>query len=138
MEAARPLVCEEYRDGIMALLDGEIEEPQRAVVEYHVQTCPHCRCEYARFQQLTALTSRVHFRSPEQTIWTLYYSCVCHKIALSGGWVLWSAGALLLILTGMLMMFGFSACPLATVLGAISMSAGLSLLWLSYFCNCKH
>lgn len=121
----------------MALLDGEIAENERAVVERHVRTCPHCHNEFDRFQRLNSLTDQVHFSEPREATWVYYYSGVCRKIEVGGGWALWSAGALLLVMTGSLMLFGFNNCPLAATLGVIAMMSGVALLWLSYFCNCK-
>lgn len=122
----------------MALLDGEIEESDRAVVEQHVRTCPHCHCEFENFQRLNSLTRKIRFAPPpRETVWVHYYAGVCRKIEAGGGWAVWSAGALLLVMTGTLMLFGFTNCALAATLGVIAMMAGVALLWLSYFCNCK-
>lgn len=121
----------------MALLDGEICDDEHAAVEQHVRTCRRCRCEYAQLQELNDLTSRLRFATPGEAVWNHYYSGVCRKIETRGGWALWSAGALLLVLTGVLMIFGCPGNGLSAALGVIAMTAGVSLLWLSYFCNCK-
>ncbi len=132
------MVCDQYREEMMALLDGEVEEKDRAGIESHVLICPECRCELDRFERLNRLTDGIRFSAPGDLVWEHYYSGVCRKLEAAGGWVVWSAGSLLLVATGSLMLFGFSQCALATLLGVISMTAGIGLLWLSYFCNCKH
>lgn len=131
------MACDDYRIVMMALLDGEIEQEEQTAVEQHVRSCRRCRSEYAQLQELNALTSRMRFIKPQEAVWAHYYSGVCRKIEARGGWALWSAGALLLVTTGVLMMFGCPGNGLAAALGVISMLAGVSLLWLSYFCNCK-
>jgi anti-sigma factor RsiW len=131
------VVCEQYRDGLMALVDGELPEEERNGIESHVRTCPHCHHEYERFEQLNHLTHRCSFSTPPEIPWQDYYRGVCRKMESRASWVYWSAASLALVFSGSLMFLGFSHNMLAVLLGMTAIGFGAALLWLSYFCSCS-
>jgi anti-sigma factor RsiW len=45
--------CEEYREMISALLDGELPEAERAALEAHIASCAACAETYDAFAALT-------------------------------------------------------------------------------------
>jgi anti-sigma factor RsiW len=130
------VVCEQYREGLMALIDGELPDSERDGVETHVRTCPHCHHEYERFEQLNHLTHLCSFPSPPDFSLQNYYRGVCRKLESQASWLYWSAASLVLVLSGSLMFFGFSHNTIAIMLGTIAIGFGAALMWLSYFCNC--
>lgn len=130
------MACEEYRNGMMALLDGELPAGEKVGVEHHLQNCPHCMAEYQRFEQLTCLTSFTPPSLPFDFSWQLYYRGVCRKMETRATWASWSFVSLLLISTGTLMFFSAPQDVLAVTIGLLAIACGCATTWLSYFCSC--
>lgn len=131
------MLCEQYRDMLMALLDGELPEAERMAAERHLHTCRECSAEYHRFMKLLHLTHQVHFPTPKESVWQQYWSGVCRKMTGHVAWISWASGAVFLAMVGGLMIFGFSHSALAFILGALALATGACLLGMSYFCNCN-
>lgn len=131
------MLCEQYRDTLMALLDGELPEAERMAAERHLLNCPECSAEYQRFHKLLNLTHQVQFPCPKDSVWQAYWSGVWRKMSGQIAWVSWASGALFLALVGGLMIFGFAHSALAYMLGTFAICTGGCLLYLSYFCNYK-
>ncbi len=49
------LTCREICDFVMAYLDGELPERERAVFETHLQICPECVCYLQTYQATVRL-----------------------------------------------------------------------------------
>jgi len=131
------VACEEYRNGLMALLDGELPESERVCVEHHLLTCPHCTAEYERFEQLALLTTFLPPSPPSQFSWNTYYRGVCRKMESRASWASWSFLALLLVTTGTLMLATSTGHLLVASVGFAALACGAVVMWLSYFCNCE-
>lgn len=141
------MVCEEFREGMMALLDGEIANDQeRADIERHVATCPCCGEDYRSFRDLGRLTdgclARATRRGVSDTTASAfvatddYFRCVCRKMECAGSWRAWTGVSAALMGAGLLMIFGFQGRPLAIAVGAVAIAWGAGLLWLGRFCAC--
>lgn len=94
------MTCREYRDLMMAFVDGELDAPQRKAFEDHIAGCPGCAAELAQFQKLKSLTDCVALAEPEDRIWQQYWDSVYNRIERGLGWILFSIAAILLILYG--------------------------------------
>ncbi|MBX7246884.1 MAG: zf-HC2 domain-containing protein [Candidatus Sumerlaeaceae bacterium] len=121
----------------MAFLDGELDEELCQQVRAHIENCPACRRDFQKFASLSSLTHQVKFSEPRDRVWDYYYRGVCHKMAGRSGLQYWALGSLTMVMVGNLMLFAFSHNLLGLTLGVVAIMAGLSMLWMSYFCNCK-
>jgi len=129
-------MCEKYRESLMALMDNELSTKDKLSVEEHMLHCTACRHEFESFTQLNNLATRILNNHSQSIDWDSYYKGVCRKMNSRASWMAWSIGSLLLVVSGSLMLFGLGNRPLAMLLGAMAISSGVGLLWLSYFCSC--
>lgn len=132
------VVCEQYQFSIMALLDGEVTEAEKLEIEDHLHECISCYTEYTNQRDIHELTtSAVTAGLPGDYSWDNYYRDVCRKMEHGASWAAWSGVALLLVLAGCLMIFGFRGSGLAILVGSIAFAVGAGLVFVSYFCNCS-
>jgi mycothiol system anti-sigma-R factor len=57
------LACNEVLNSFILLIDGQMEEPEIALVEVHIATCPACEAELAHEQSMRQLMQDVLRRS---------------------------------------------------------------------------
>lgn len=132
------MICEGYREGLMALLDGELTESERPRIEDHLCHCPECHDEYQRYEKLLRLTRNFHYPEiPRELRRRHYWGGICRRLRSRNMWACWIAAACGLIIAGNLMIFGFPPLTLAPIIGAAACFAGTFLMWLSYFCSRK-
>jgi predicted anti-sigma-YlaC factor YlaD len=137
MEVGMAVVCERYREAMMAFLDDELPEVEKPDLETHLQNCPCCNHEFRSYQKLNTLACQCQFMCPGDVVSQEYWTRVCRKMEQRAAWTHWAAGAILLLLIGNLMIFGSAHNALMLLLGTLALVAGVSLLWMSYYCNCK-
>lgn len=127
--------CEEAKPLIMALLDGEIEEAQKRLLERHLQSCYACAKELEEFRQLKELTEGVTLMEPESRIWQEYWSRVYNRIERALGAVLLAvSAAALLIFAGFKAVEGLIKDPslaLSLKVAILAAIAGFVLLLVS-------
>jgi anti-sigma factor RsiW len=132
------VVCEQYRDGLMALLDGEIAGNDRTEVERHLCECPACQTEFHRYERLLHLSHQLIPDLPCEQEFQPYWDGVCRKMHVHRPWLSWQTGAAIMLLAGLLMMFGFPGTMLLPrLLGAIAIVAAGTVLWMGHYCNSK-
>jgi hypothetical protein len=129
-------MCTKYRESLMALMDNELSTTEKIRVEEHMLHCTACRTEFDSLTQLNDLTSHIIKTQSQSVDWDSYYRGVCRKMDSKASWMAWSVGSLLLVISGSLMLFGLGNRPLAMLIGAMAIAAGIGTLWLSYFCSC--
>lgn len=129
------MTCQEYKDFMMAYLDGELNDEQRRAFEQHLAGCPDCTREMAEFTRLKQITDSVTLLEPEDRLWDAYWGGVYNRIERGIGWVLFSVAAILLVIYG-----GFTAIekviqdPGVSMLlkaGLLVLLAGLAILFVS-------
>ncbi len=127
--------CEEAEPLMMALLDGEIEEAQRRLLERHLQSCYACAKELEEFRQLKELTEGVTLMEPEARLWQEYWSRVYNRIERALGAVLLAVSAsALLIFAGFKAVEGLIKDPslaLSLKVAILAAIAGFVLLLVS-------
>src|SRR5437868_1699808 len=101
-------MCEAYRDDLMGLVDGELDESHRQKIESHLHQCSTCSSEFRRLKSLVTLADRCLFATSPEIEWNHYWQGVCRKMERRAKWHYWAAGAVFLVLTGNVMFFGFS------------------------------
>ena len=129
------MACQEYRDLMMAFLDGELNEPDRQRFQDHLDSCTACSQEFAEFGRLKDMTDGVALAEPEDRIWEDYWGQVYNRAERSLGWILFSLAAIGLLIYG-----GFECIESIIASGQVAMGlkcillvliVGLSILFVS-------
>jgi anti-sigma factor (TIGR02949 family) len=60
------LACNEVLNSFILLIDGQMEQPEIALVEVHIATCPACEAELAHEQSMRQLMQDVLRRSCDE------------------------------------------------------------------------
>ncbi len=94
------MTCREYKDVMMAYLDGELEEKQIKQFQAHLKDCPQCRQELDEFVSLKKITDSVSLVEPEDQVWDQYWDNVYNRLERRMGWVFFSIAGILLGLFG--------------------------------------
>jgi len=94
------MTCREYKDVMMAYLDGELEEKRIKQFQAHLKNCPQCRQELDEFVSLKKITDSVSLVEPEDRVWDQYWDNVYNRLERRMGWVFFSIAGILLGLFG--------------------------------------
>jgi len=131
------VICERYRESLMALLDNELPESERHNVMLHLQECHECRTEYEELRNLVGQLNTLRFPAPKPEFWDDYYQGVCERMQRSARWGIWGAAAVGLLILANVLFFAFPASGLCITLGSLALVSGAATLWLTYYCNCS-
>ena len=94
------MTCREYKDVMMAYLDGELENDQIKTFQAHLKDCPECRQDLEQFTSLKEITDSVSLVEPEDRVWDQYWDKVYNRLERRMGWVFFSIAGILLGLFG--------------------------------------
>lgn len=129
------MVCRDFKDLLMAYLDGELEDEKKREFEKHLSSCSECSSELEDFKKLKQITDEVTLAEPEDKIWQQYWSNVYNRAERTVGWILFSVSAiLLLIYAGFKLIEQIIDDPtIGTLLkaGLLVLIAGLAVLFVS-------
>ena len=89
--------CQDYKDLMMAYLDGELDAEQQKTLEQHLTSCGKCSAELKEFKELKHLTDNVKLIEPEDRIWNQYWGNIYNRIERGIGWILFSIPAVILL-----------------------------------------
>lgn len=117
------MACQEYRNLMMAFLDGELNEPDQQRFQGHLDQCPACTREFAEFGRLKDMTDGMALAEPEDRIWEDYWGQVYNRAERSLGWILFSLAA-----TGLLIYGGFECIENIIANGQVAMALKCILL----------
>lgn len=92
------MACREFKDLLMAYLDGELEDEKRSELEKHLSGCSQCRGEIEDFKKLKQITDEVRLAEPEDKIWQRYWGNIYNRTERTLGWILFSVSAILLLI----------------------------------------
>jgi predicted anti-sigma-YlaC factor YlaD len=112
------MTCREYKDVMMAYLDGELENEQIKTFQAHLKDCPECRQDLEQFTSLKEITDSVSLVEPEDRVWDQYWDNVYNRLERRMGWVFFSIAGIVLGLFG-----GFK------VVEAVVLDPGVSLMF---------
>ena len=112
------MTCREYKDMMMAYLDGELENKQIKTFQTHLKNCPECRQDLEEFTSLKEITDSVSLVEPEDRVWDQYWDNVYNRLERRMGWVFFSIAGILLGLFG-----GFK------VIEAVILDPGVDLMF---------
>ena len=144
------MACGRFRELMMASLDGEICEGDRAELESHLAECADCRREFDEHARLSELVGEIELPEPSQEDMMKYWPSVYAKIERGAGWglvilgaLIWAAYGIYLFITdpttGSLTKF-LIALPIASWLASMSRPprvvissrfSGRSVTWLT-------
>ncbi|HBG28760.1 MAG: hypothetical protein A2Y10_07140 [Planctomycetes bacterium GWF2_41_51] len=94
------MTCQDYKNLMMAYIDGELEAEAKKTFEEHLQSCKECSDEFKEFKQLKQHTDEIKFTEPEERIWEQYWQNVYNRTERATGWILFSIASILLLAYG--------------------------------------
>jgi predicted anti-sigma-YlaC factor YlaD len=87
--------CDRFRELMMASLDGEISEEDRAELEAHLSGCPDCRREFDELREISELVGEIELPKPSEEDMMKYWPSVYARIERGAGWGLFMVGAVI-------------------------------------------
>ncbi|TVQ14322.1 MAG: zf-HC2 domain-containing protein [Balneolaceae bacterium] len=85
---------------MMAVLDGEATPAQEDELNRHLNADAQLRREFDELKSIKHTTMKTRLTEPDSTLWTSYWMNTYTRIERGLGWILFSAGAILLIMFG--------------------------------------
>jgi ferric-dicitrate binding protein FerR (iron transport regulator) len=85
---------------MMAVLDGETTPEREQELRRHLDSDADLRREFEELKTLKYATMKTQLTEPDSTLWTSYWMNTYARIERGLGWILFSAGAILLLLFG--------------------------------------
>ena len=85
---------------MMAVLDGEATPEREQELRSHLDADADLRREFEELKTLKYATMKTQLTEPDGTLWTSYWMNTYARIERGLGWILFSAGAILLLLFG--------------------------------------
>ncbi|MAY55325.1 MAG: hypothetical protein CMQ46_11995 [Gammaproteobacteria bacterium] len=120
---------------LMAELDDEVSDAQRAEIQRWLQSDHVLQKEYEAMKRTRELTVTSRFKEPSPEVWDSYWQGVYRRVERGIGWILFSIGAIVLMFYGAWEMgrswFTDSSIPLWIRLAGGSMVAGGTILMVS-------
>lgn len=130
-------MCQQYREKVMLLVDNELPDSEKADIEQHLRLCPECLKQFQDFRNLSITCGHLAHGADAGINWTNYYDAVCRKMHQRTNYRNWALASFTLVLAGNLMFYGFPGSVPGIALGTGAIIAGIGMLWMSYFCNCR-
>ena len=107
------MICERYKELMMASLDGEISSDDREDLERHLASCEACRREFRQLANLTGLVGAVRLPRPSEEEMMKYWPSVYARIERGLGWGLLLTGVAIWVAYGV---FAFLTDPMTEAL----------------------
>lgn len=130
-----PTEKERWRRLMMAAVDDEISDEDRATLERALDADAALREEWDTFRRLKEVTSRMTPGRPPPEVWDTYWEGVYRRVERGLGWILVSIGAIVLTVWGAWTWVGDlladSSLPLLVRWSVLALAAGLAILFVS-------
>jgi predicted anti-sigma-YlaC factor YlaD len=127
--------CEKFKLTMMAYLDKELSEEERALFEEHLETCESCRKELASFQGLERELAEMTFADPTDQELEQYWRSVYNRLERGAGWIFLSIGVIFLLSYGAFVLIEdfirSNEVAMALKIGVVSLIFGLVVLLVS-------
>ncbi len=88
--------CEDYREQLMAYLDGELGETERLEFTAHLETCEACREELEKLETLKEVSRGMKLIKPSDEVWDRHWTCIYNRVERGVAWIFLSIGAIVL------------------------------------------
>jgi len=127
--------CEQFEPLISAYVDGELPAEQSRQLEEHLAACERCTRELAEVRALKEQLAMMKFKEPTDAELRRYWSSIYNRLERGLGWMLFSAGAIILLCFG-----GFKLVEeiirdekvaLAVKVGVVALVFGVVVLFVS-------
>ena len=126
---------ERHQQLMMASLDGELAEGERAELDRALEDDDALRAEWDSLQELQEVTRMTRILTPSDEIWGGYWESVYNRLERGAGWLLAGIGGLVLALYGLWTwlqtILADSSLPGLVKVAIFCLVAGLLLLALS-------
>ena len=92
--------CTRFQTEGMRLLDGELDETEKAQYEEHVRECEICRGELAELGRIVNFTDELRLRTPDDEFWDGYWDSVYRRSERRFGFLFVIIGMVALLVYG--------------------------------------
>jgi len=126
---------ERMRRLMMAALDGEVSESERAELNRLLKDDAALENEWNRLARVKEVTSTMALRRPPEEVWDRYWGGVYRRLERGVGWILLSVGAVVLLSYGLWTfvqdLIQVSELPLFAKIAVLALIVGLVVLLVS-------
>jgi uncharacterized integral membrane protein len=130
------MMDEKYRELLAGYVDGELTPEERVEFEAKLARDPVLKAEFEEFQRLKEVTNRMQYADIPDEVWQSYWQSVYRKTERGVGWILMSAGAIILLCFALFEtfsnLFANPDAPLWLKIGLPTMVVGAVILLVSY------
>lgn len=93
--------CTRYQSDGMRLLDGEMNDAEKAQYQEHVSACEDCRRELKDLGRVVGFTNEFRLRTPDDEFWDGYWDSVYRRSERGIGFLLLVGGLIAVLLWGL-------------------------------------
>jgi len=126
---------ERTRNLMMAALDGELSPAEHDELERALAADGALRAEWGRLRRVKEVTGAMGYSEPPSEVWDEYWTDVYRRLERRTGWILASAGALILcgwaLWAGLEALLADHAMPLVVKIGIFALLFGGVILFVS-------
>ena len=130
------MMDEKYRELLAGYVDGELTPDERAAFEAELAKDPSLKAELEEFQRLKEVTNGMHYADIPDDVWQTYWQSVYRKTERGLGWILMSAGAIILLCFSLFEafsnLFANPDAPLWLKIGLPTLTVGAVILLVSF------
>ena len=127
--------CDEFEPMLTAYVDGELEAADRRRLDEHLADCQGCQRTLAELKALQEDLNMIRFKEPTDVELEKYWRSVYNRLERGVGWVLLSAGVIVLLCYGAFKLIeGVVRDPnvaLAVKVGVVALIFGAVVLFVS-------
>jgi ferric-dicitrate binding protein FerR (iron transport regulator) len=95
------IMAHDWKSLVSGYLDGELDSGERAAFERRLAVDPELERELAAMRELQGLTGGMRLRELPDRIWERYWDGTYHRIERRVGWLIFSAGVMVLLAGGL-------------------------------------
>lgn len=115
---------ERFRLMLMKAVDAELSAEEQSEFDRFIGDHSEYKSEWEEFKKLNKLTGGIHMKLPEQEKWDQYWTSIYNRLERRIGWILLSAGLIILLSTGgFYAIRGFLLNPDIPILEKLGLSA---------------
>lgn len=120
---------------LSAYVDGELDQDDEARIRAHLEESEPSRREVEQLRRLKDVTGQLRLKEPPPEAWEVFWASVYNRAERSLGWVLLTAGVVVvgawLVLQVVTALLATTAVPLVVKAGIFAVAAGLLTLLIS-------
>ena len=129
-------MTDDVRELLAGYVDGELSDEQRQAFEAELARNPQLRSELDQFRKLKEVTGMARYADLPDEVWESYWQSLYRKMERGIGWILLSAGAVVLLGFGLYELlrglYADPSAPLWLKIGLSALLAGAAFLLVSF------